>query len=170
MERASHGPVSASQGPRAQKAAGTQADGTTNQQGGVVEKKPRPHAELIIAWANGAEIQYRKDDGMEWTDAPDPAFVADYQYRVKPAREYPSFISFPDDLDKEWRSMVQNPVGGGPLLDFLNAVLRHAIDNGQVVTREEFNKVSAELKAAQQAFCSMFGEPYRPGMVIKVRA
>ena len=45
--------------------------------------KPHKHAELIKAWADGAEIQVKNDDGV-WRDA-DP-FWCDYkEYRIKPS-------------------------------------------------------------------------------------
>lgn len=43
----------------------------------------RPHAELIHAWADGAEIQ-KKIKG-DWVDIEWPAWNADQEYRIKPA-------------------------------------------------------------------------------------
>jgi hypothetical protein len=113
-------------------------------------KQPRAHHDIIIAWANGAEIQHRRDASMAWKDCADPAFIADYQYRVKPEREYPktqlSDVELKDAYDPEahiaYESMVK-------CRKMVNAALRAAIDAGQVVTREEFAKVTAELKHAQ---------------------
>ena len=48
--------------------------------------KPHKHAELIKAWADGAEIQLF-DRGLKiWTDTVDnqPAFKEDIEYRIKP--------------------------------------------------------------------------------------
>ena len=49
----------------------------------VFETKPRPHAELIHAWAEGAEIEY-KTVSEEWRDTLQPTFVDTYEYRIKP--------------------------------------------------------------------------------------
>lgn len=53
--------------------------------------KPHKHAELIKAWADGAEIEYRLDDGLkgwsEWkTLGHDRPFLSDswWEYRIKP--------------------------------------------------------------------------------------
>lgn len=45
--------------------------------------KPREHAELIKAWADGAEIESKHSDGV-WRTAHSPMWVAGYEYRIKP--------------------------------------------------------------------------------------
>ena len=45
---------------------------------------PRPHAELIKAWADGAEIEWYRTAYREWKTVPRPAFVAGECYRIKP--------------------------------------------------------------------------------------
>ena len=48
--------------------------------------KPHKHAELIKAWANGAEIQYKSGDG-EWYDFTEglaPSWFEEDLYRIKP--------------------------------------------------------------------------------------
>jgi hypothetical protein len=42
------------------------------------------HAELIIAWANGAEIEVRSDDRDTWADIKEPRWFKCLQYRIKP--------------------------------------------------------------------------------------
>jgi hypothetical protein len=43
------------------------------------------HAELIKAWADGAEIQYRPTWNSEWFDCiDDPKWSPDFEYRIKP--------------------------------------------------------------------------------------
>lgn len=49
---------------------------------------PHKHAELIKAWADGAEIEYRNAEG-EWYEARGPAWGPETQYRIKPERVYP---------------------------------------------------------------------------------
>ena len=48
--------------------------------------KPRKHAELIKAWADGAEIQARSkgEVGWGWRDLETPTWKDDYEYRIKP--------------------------------------------------------------------------------------
>ena len=41
------------------------------------------HADEIIAWANGAEIQLYHTDTEKWVDAPTPLWF-DCKYRIKP--------------------------------------------------------------------------------------
>lgn len=48
--------------------------------------KPHKHAEVIKAWADGAEIEFRcpLSSDLTWHDAPLPAWDPYYEYRVKP--------------------------------------------------------------------------------------
>jgi hypothetical protein len=46
-------------------------------------KTPHKHAELIKAWADGAEIQL-KLNAVQWGDCVDPYWNPDIEYRVKP--------------------------------------------------------------------------------------
>ena len=45
--------------------------------------KPRKHKDLIIAWANGAEIQYQNHHG-QWMEASLPNWDEFTEYRIKP--------------------------------------------------------------------------------------
>jgi hypothetical protein len=47
--------------------------------------KPHKHAELIKAWADGAEIQQYRENLDEWRDcSPYPAWDERLTYRIKP--------------------------------------------------------------------------------------
>ena len=48
--------------------------------------KPRRHAEVIKAWADGAKIQYRNNDMKDWDDMPEcsPLWYETVEYRIKP--------------------------------------------------------------------------------------
>lgn len=45
--------------------------------------KPHKHCEVIKAWADGHEIQY-KDFAGRWISCPNPAFNESCEYRAKP--------------------------------------------------------------------------------------
>ena len=47
-------------------------------------KKPHKHAELIKAWADGAEIQFLAVSNGAWTDSKWPSWEDDLIYRIKP--------------------------------------------------------------------------------------
>ena len=58
------------------------------------------HADVIIAWANGAEIECRDTPTSPWTNAHTPSWYENCEYRVKPpVRKYrvALFISCGDD-------------------------------------------------------------------------
>ena len=44
--------------------------------------KPHKHAELIKAWADGAEIEVLDHD--KWWSVPSPGWMENSQYRIKP--------------------------------------------------------------------------------------
>lgn len=47
--------------------------------------QPHKHKDMIIAWANGEEIEYRDPNvSMEWGSIKVPAWFDNVQYRVKP--------------------------------------------------------------------------------------
>lgn len=47
-------------------------------------KQPHKHAELIIAWAKGAEIECRVGPFDNWTLRKSPVWSTEYEYRIKP--------------------------------------------------------------------------------------
>lgn len=47
-------------------------------------KKPHVHAEVIKAWADGYEIEYRHDLFGLWRTAVQPSWIINTEYRVKP--------------------------------------------------------------------------------------
>ena len=47
-------------------------------------KQPHKHAELIKAWADGAEIEYWSEFQNQWKDAYTPNWELRIQYRIKP--------------------------------------------------------------------------------------
>lgn len=51
--------------------------------------KPHVHKDAIIAWANGASIQYRYGDNAWRDNIVEPTWDYLAQYRAKPEREWP---------------------------------------------------------------------------------
>jgi hypothetical protein len=50
-------------------------------------RKPHKHADLIKAWADGAEIQYKMSEYLAsdvWIDTHQPVWESNNEYRVKP--------------------------------------------------------------------------------------
>lgn len=48
------------------------------------KRTPHKHAELIKAWADGAEIEVRSKYGNGWMKSGNPSWEPDYEYRIKP--------------------------------------------------------------------------------------
>lgn len=43
----------------------------------------RKHYDVIVAWANGAEVEVRSDSSTAWHEIETPAFLEEMQYRIK---------------------------------------------------------------------------------------
>ncbi len=52
--------------------------------------KPHKHAEVIKAWADGAVIQWQKENG-DWVRIENPGWHDTRRYRVKPADPIPVY-------------------------------------------------------------------------------
>ena len=51
-------------------------------------KKPHKHADVIKAWADGADIQWRPDSSSAWADMrTNPSWFEGCEYRVKPEKK-----------------------------------------------------------------------------------
>lgn len=65
-------------------------------------KTPHKHAEVIKAWADGAEIQVRgKLDIDKWTDVVGPIWNECCQYRIKPEPK-PDVVRCGIIVDSSW--------------------------------------------------------------------
>ena len=62
--------------------------------------KPHVHAKLIKAWADGAEIQVKNDDGV-WRDA-EPLWCDYKEYRIKPAEKVARWLWARKDVQGTW--------------------------------------------------------------------
>lgn len=70
--------------------------------------KPHVHAELIKAWADGAEIQALRSG--KWVDLKDPCWYDSIEYRIKPPKKTPGQVFFEqvdsiNDLGGGWKSV-----------------------------------------------------------------
>lgn len=55
--------------------------------------KKRKHADVIIAWANGEDVQGRLSASRDWRDTANPCFNEYYEYRVKPKEETKYYVA-----------------------------------------------------------------------------
>lgn len=46
------------------------------------------HADMIHAWADGAEIEFRDRRNGRWVETSDPIWAPDIQYRIKPKEQF----------------------------------------------------------------------------------
>lgn len=46
-------------------------------------KQRHKHADVIIAWAEGAEIEYRDTPTSRWKKSSNPGWYENYEYRIK---------------------------------------------------------------------------------------
>jgi len=64
------------------------------------------HADLIIAWANGAEIEYKQPESDVWYRVQQPYWTSDLEFRVKATKPadivVEKFIEFAPSLDNAY--------------------------------------------------------------------
>ncbi len=53
----------------------------------------RKHADVIIAWANGEDIQVRTTPSSAWQNISDPLWNHSNEYRVKPKEEVKYYVA-----------------------------------------------------------------------------
>lgn len=67
---------------------------------------PHKHRDVIIAWANGARIEYRNFDSNVWQEISNPNWMAYIEYRIK---QEPKLVPFDaDDAKKIVGKIVKN--------------------------------------------------------------
>ncbi len=55
--------------------------------------KKRKHADVIIAWANGEDVQVRQSWKSDWASTSTPQFNDSHEYRVKPKEEVKYYVA-----------------------------------------------------------------------------
>lgn len=122
--------------PRESAETGSSAHLTNKTRKDNMTKTPHKHAEAIRAWANGDEIEFRAPDTTAWVWSPAPAWVEDYEYRVKPARVYPLWMA----SDQKIRDIcaLQSSILEGTRR-VVSTAIREMVDGGVLVTRKEFD-------------------------------
>lgn len=68
-------------------------------------KKPHKHAELIKAWADGAEIEHRWDTDDFWVESITPTWIGDCLYRIKPEPK-PDVVRYGMVVDNRYGSLT----------------------------------------------------------------
>lgn len=99
--------------------------------------KPRKHAEIIKAWADGAVIQYREHNGS-WSDVRrnNPCWGDDDEYRIKPDKQdYPRTTL----TSEEFTKITMHHFSGSleACIAIANAAIAQAIEDGQVIPVEK---------------------------------
>lgn len=101
------------------------------------------HAEVIKQWADGATVEAFSTDEGVWVTLHAPFYWNEqHEYRVKPAKVYPVTQMTRDEMAHAiCNDGKKGSVAGDGAIDtgmrVANAVLRHAIDAGQVVPINE---------------------------------
>jgi hypothetical protein len=118
------------------------------------------HAEVIKAWADGIEVQYRHFiTNHEWSDVKDgdqPNFFGSAEWRIKPlSPEYPESTISDMALHEAWRKAqegwptINQWVFDGKLAKACaNAALAHALETGALVLPETIAELELKLKKA----------------------
>lgn len=98
-------------------------------------KTPHKHAELIKAWADGAEIETRWSDAQAWIPRKDPDWNKNFEYRIKPEPK-PDFVYY---------GQLDEPARGGYTLGSCFTREYNAGDKIKIV----FDGSTGKLKSAE---------------------
>lgn len=76
---------------------------------------PHKHAELIKAWADGAEIEYFSENTKKWYFDSRPGWDRAIQYRIKPKKKWYRVAFFSRQVEggelAEWAGITAAPDG-----------------------------------------------------------
>jgi hypothetical protein len=94
--------------------------------------KPHKHAEVIKAWANGAEIQCSMKNDNDWFDVEVPDWDLSLNYRIKPEPKYPETWMGDGELAHAFHSTASTSQLK-IIREGVNTAIRRAIQDGDVV-------------------------------------
>jgi hypothetical protein len=103
--------------------------------------KPHEHKDLILKWADGAEIEAYDGINDKWVPATTPCWDVGAKYRVKPVPAVETKMTNQDlgrfcSTGGSWISDAR---------DIANAAIARAIADGQVVTRDAYERMTEQL-------------------------
>lgn len=134
-------------------------------------KVPHVHAEVIKAYADGAQIEFRHAPNREWEGVAQPYFDVSTEYRVKP--EPPAYpvtrLNHSELADIyfgafDFRTKQIESIGA---VAIANAALRHAIDAKQIITMADHHE---EMAKHDEARDMAIAEAVRDACRISARA
>jgi len=110
------------------------------------------HAKELHAFADGAQIQ-AKAFGSDWMDDPSPVWFTDWEYRIKPAELERAVVKTQMTADQLFEYFISAPGGdnANACVVVANRAIQHALDRGQVVTREEFDRMWGDRDKRDEA-------------------
>ena len=94
------------------------------------------HYDLILAWADGAKIQFRESGGTDWYDVTTPSWGQHTNYRIKPEPK--------EDVIRRGRAWIPPMTKGSPPL-FLESMFFSSRENVEFV----FDGETRELKSVR---------------------
>lgn len=97
-------------------------------------KTPHKHAELIKAWADGAEIEYFSKTALEWCLITVPTWADNVEFRIKPEPK-PDLVYY---------GVIDMDTGKG----FLDAAFTRFNDQGDGI-KLTFDGETGKLKSAE---------------------
>jgi len=98
--------------------------------------KPHKHAEMIKAWADGAEIQFREPLIRDWKDIKchlTPYWNDECEYRIKPKPQYPKTNISDQQIMAIWNSVSELTNMAEVIRVMINKAIVRAIEDGQVI-------------------------------------
>lgn len=95
----------------------------------IADRIPHIHAELIKAWADGAEIEQYSNSYGTWVVSEQPTWSVATSYRVKPTPTYPKTTMHNKDIIEIYNNSTEH---GYAIADIANEAIKHFIVNGDM--------------------------------------
>lgn len=104
---------------------------------------PHKHAEVIKAWADGAEIEYEDCGWHDCTES--PVWDEETEYRIKPAApKWPQTTMGARELKQAYQDGAKE---GDALICAANAAIAHECSTGALVPADKVREIEAKARA-----------------------
>lgn len=109
--------------------------------------KPQKHAEVIKAWADGAEIEYR-NNGLTWACATTPTWDERVEFRIKPAApKWPQTTMTEGEITLSAGQAFIGEQTCTLYRSIINAAIAHECSTGALVPAEKVREIEAKARA-----------------------
>lgn len=109
------------------------------------------HAEVIKAWADGAQVQMRIGDKDHWKDSTEPTFMDEFEYRIKPAEPEREPLLAMSNWEIEQFFQCYPGNGRSAAVATVHEAVQRSLNKGWLISKYEFDRAIGDRKARDLA-------------------